>query len=369
MKNTFGNSISMTVFGESHGKAVGVVVDGLASGLEVNEAAIAAKLARRAPQGMETARRDNNGFEIISGVFNGRTTGTPLTIVIANNDTRSEDYSYGIARPSHADYAAFRKYRGYEDYRGGGHFSGRVTAPVTAAGAIFVSMLEKLNIRLASHILHCGNTMDRAFSDVEKDIALLSDCAFPVLDSSVAEKMLKEISNAKERGDSVGGIVQTAAVGLPAGLGEPWFDSMESMLSHALFSIGGIKGVEFGAGFACAGMRGSEYNDPLRMVNGAVVSERNNSGGINGGITNAMPLIFQCAVRPTASIAVEQETVNFLRGENTTVSVTGRHDPCILRRVCPVIESMTAFVLCDMLAMRYGTEVFTRGAEQCGADL
>lgn len=361
MKNTFGSSITMTVFGESHGKAAGVVIDGLAPGLEADNDGIARRLARRAPRGAETARRDSDSFEILSGVFNGKTTGTPLTIVIANDDTRSADYKYGIARPSHADYAAFCKYHGYEDYRGGGHFSGRITAPITAAGAVFIPALEKLNIRLASHILRCGEIADRPFSEPEKDIGLLAASDFPVLEKQAAEKMLKAISDAKAIGDSIGGVVQIAVTGLPAGLGEPWFDSTEGVLSHALFSIGGIKGIEFGAGFACANMRGSEYNDPLRVENGAVVSVSNNSGGVNGGVTNAMPLVFQCAVRPTASIAIEQETVDFVRGENAVISVGGRHDACILRRVCPVIESMTAFVLCDMLAARFGTDVFTRG--------
>ncbi len=363
MKNTFGSSITMTVFGESHGSAVGVIVDGLMPGLDVDSGRIAANLARRAPQANETARRDSDSFEILSGVFNGKTTGTPLTIVIANDDTRSCDYQYGAARPSHADYAAFCKYHGYEDYRGGGHFSGRVTAPVTAAGAVFEAAIEKLNIRLASHILSCGEIEDAPFSNPQKDIEMLSQSDFPVLDESVAEKMMEEISKAKSAGDSIGGVVQTAVVGLPAGLGEPWFDSVEGVISHAMFSIGGIKGVEFGAGFAGSRMRGSEYNDPMRVENNAVVFKSNNSGGINGGITNSMPLIFQCAVRPTASIAIAQNTVDFLRNANAEISVAGRHDACIVRRICPVIDSMTAFVLCDMLAQRYGTDVFARGID------
>ena len=363
MKNTFGNSIALTVFGESHGKAVGVVIDGLTPGLEADSGRIARCLARRSPTEGETARRENDAFEIISGVFNGKTTGTPLTIVIPNADAHSEDYSYGTARPSHADYAAYRKYHGFEDYRGGGHFSGRVTAAIAAAGGIFIPALEKLGISLGSHILSCGSARDRDFYDISSDIEDLAESNFPVLDKAVEENVKNEIADARADGDSIGGIIQTAVNGLPAGLGEPWFDSVEGMLSHALFSIGGIKGVEFGAGFACAKMRGSEFNDALKMINGSVFTDSNNSGGINGGITNAMPLVFNCAVRPTASITLEQRTVDFLRGENTTVSVSGRHDPCIVRRICPVIESMTAFVLCDMLASRYGTDVFTGGTD------
>lgn len=361
MKNTFGNSITMTVFGESHGKAVGVTVDGLAPGLVIDTGTVSKKLAARAPADHETARRENESFEILSGVFNGRSTGTPLTVVVYNEDVRSADYSYGPARPSHADYAAFCKYHGFEDYRGGGHFSGRVTAAITAAGAIFIPTLEKLGISLASHILTCGRVSDRAFDKVSEDIENLKNSSFPVLDKTLEKAIKKEIADAKERGDSIGGIVQTAASGLPVGLGEPWFDSVEGMLSHALFSIGGIKGVEFGDGFACTKMPGSGFNDPLRAENGMIYSESNHNGGVNGGITNGMPLFFNCAVRPTASIAKEQNTVNFLSRENETILTGGRHDPCIVRRICPVIESMTAFVLCDMLAGRYGTDVFTRG--------
>ena len=368
MKNTFGNSISITLFGESHGKAVGAVIDGLAPGLDVQPGIISKYLASRAPADSESARREKDSFEILSGVFNGKTTGTPLTVVVYNEDARPEDYRYGTARPSHADYAAWCKYHGYEDYRGGGHFSGRVTAAVTAAGAVFIPALEKLGIRLASHILSCGSVNDRAFDKVSEDIESLKNGAFPLLDTSLEEKIKKEAADSKAKGDSIGGVVQTAVAGLPAGLGEPWFDSVESMLSHALFSIGGIKGVEFGAGFSCAKMNGSEFNDSLRIENGKIFSESNRNGGVNGGITNGMPLVFSCAVRPTASIAMEQKTVDFLHGENTTVSTGGRHDPCIVRRICPVIESMTAFVLCDMLACRYGTDVFTRGLSKCSAD-
>ena len=364
MKNTFGNSITMTVFGESHGKAVGAVLDGLAPGIVIDTDIISKKLALRAPTDNETERREGDRFELLSGVFNGRSTGTPLTIVVYNSDAHSADYDYGTARPSHADYAAWCKYHGFEDYRGGGHFSGRVTAAVAAAGGIFIPALEKLGIQLASHILICGTVRDRSFDNVSKDIEKLKNSSFPILDKSFEEKMKKEMADAKARGDSIGGIVQTAVTGVPAGIGEPWFDSAEGLLSHALFSVGGIKGVEFGEGFACAEMAGSEFNDPLRFENGKVISLSNHNGGVNGGITNGMPFVFNCAVRPTASIAGEQKTVDFLRGENTTVSVGGRHDPCIVRRICPVIESMTAFVLCDLLASRYGTDVFTRGISE-----
>lgn len=364
MKNTFGSSVTLTLFGESHGAAVGAVIDGLAPGIRVDTENIAQRLSRRRPSGPnETARHEPDEFQILSGVFNGRTTGTPLCIVIPNVNTRSSDYSYGQARPSHADYSAFCKYHGYEDYRGGGHFSGRITAAAVAAGAIFLSALDGLNIGIATHILRCGSAEDRGFENVRGDIALLENAAFPVLDSACAAGIEQEISRARSELDSIGGITQTAVCGLPAGLGEPWFDSVESMISHAVFGIGGIKGIEFGGGFGAVCGRGSQFNDAFRMKNGTVVTESNNNGGINGGITNGMPVIFSCAVKPTPSIAAEQKSVDFITGENISLSVCGRHDPAIIRRICPVIDSITALVVCDMLAQRYGTDVFLKGAE------
>ena len=369
MKNTFGQSVSVTLFGESHGKAVGAVIDALAPGVEISGERIARKLAKRAPQGEnETARRENDRFEILSGVFNGKSTGSPIAILIPNEDLNSGDYEYGVARPSHADYAAFTKYHGFEDYRGGGHFSGRITAAIVAAGAIFETALENLNVRIGSHILRCGSATDREFENVEADLEWLSCAAAPILEAKSEKKINEVIAKAKAAGDSVGGSVQTGVIGLPAGLGEPWFDSVESVLSHALFSIGGIKGVEFGAGFEGCTWRGSKFNDALRMENGVVTTRTNHNGGINGGITNGMPLVFQCAVRPTPSIAQRQETVDFLHGTETDIEIHGRHDPAILRRVCPVIDSVTAFVLCDLLAQRYGTDVFTKGVGKCNTD-
>lgn len=357
MKNTFGNSLTATLFGESHGSAVGIVLDGLAAGLPVDEARIAAELTRRRPaSALDTARRESDKFQILSGVFRGKTTGTPLCIVIPNENTRSDDYLYGAARPSHADYAAYCKYHGFEDYRGGGHFSGRVTAALVAAGGILLPALEKHGILTASHILRCGGVSDRPFASLPEDVSLLRGSAFPVLDAQRGAEMADAITRAAAEGDSVGGVVQTAVCGLPAGLGEPWFDSLEGVLSHALFSLGGIKGVEFGDGFALADMTGSTANDAFRMENRHVVTASNRSGGINGGITNAMPLVFQCAVKPTASVAREQQTVDFLKMENTVLAIHGRHDPAIVRRICPVIDSVTALVLCDFIAQRFGTD-------------
>ncbi len=359
MKNTFGNNISITVFGESHGMAVGAVIDGLPAGLEVNEEFIEHQLKlRRSVKKISTPRVEEDKFNIVSGAFNGKTTGTPLCIIIPNENTKSKDYSasYGKARPGHADYTAFSKYNGFEDYRGGGHFSGRVTAGIVACGAVAIHALKKKGIYIGTHIKSCAGISDIDFTDLKNDIKTLSKKSFAVLDDVIGESMVKVIEQVGSAGDSVGGILETAIVGLPVGIGEPWFDSVESMLSHALFSIPAVKGVEFGVGFACAGMRGSSVNDNFRYENGVVVTETNNNGGINGGITNGMPVVFKCAVKPTPSISVEQETIDFLKSENTEISVIGRHDPCIVHRARVVVDSITAIVLCDLLTQKYGTD-------------
>lgn len=362
MKNTFGNSVCVTLFGESHGAAVGAVIDGLAPGIEVDTEFINYQLSRRRPSGKtDTPRVENDNFEILSGVFNGKTTGTPITIVIPNENTKSKDYNYGVARPSHADYTAYMKYHGYEDYRGGGHFSGRVTAGLVASGAVAISALKRLGINIGTHILSCGGECDREFDNVENDVLKLQDKAFPVLNEESELAITEEIMKARENGDSIGGKIQTAITGVPAGVGEPWFDSVEGVLSHALFSIGGIKGVEFGLGGGFASSLGSVANDAFEYKNGKVVTKTNNNGGINGGITNGMPIIFTCSVKPTPSIARAQDTVNFIEMENTKIEIKGRHDPAIIRRVCVVVDSVCALAVCDLLAQRYGTDVFIKG--------
>ena len=362
MKNSIGTSVILTLFGESHGPAVGAVLDGLAPGLRVDEDFIAEQLSRRRPSGpLDTARAEKDDYRILSGVYRGFTTGSPLTIVIPNGDVRSTDYQEGIARPSHSDYAAEMKYHGFEDLRGGGHFSGRITAGIVAAGAICLKALEDKGIIIGTHILGCAGVSDRAFSlDPSGEIALLAGREFPVLDEQAGEAMRSEILAAKQSGDSVGGVLQTAVCGLPAGVGEPWFDSLEGMISKAAFAIGGIKGIEFGAGFALAGMRGSQANDPFRIRDAKVVTSSNRSGGINGGISNGMPLIFNMAVRPTPSIAQSQQSVDFRSGQEVSLEIRGRHDPAIVRRVCPVVNSMMAIVLCDALALRFGTDYLAR---------
>lgn len=367
MKNTFGQSITLTLFGESHGPAVGVVIDGIAPGIPVKDEVIKDLLSKRRPtSALDTPRQEKDNYQILSGVFNNKTTGTPICIVIPNENTQSKDYNYGLARPSHADYTAFCKYHGNEDYRGGGHFSGRITAALVAAGGIFIPALENLGIKVGTHILQCKDVYDRPFgqdSEITADIDALKKSNFPVLDSKKAEEISNEILAARESLDSVGGITQTAITGLKAGLGEPWFDSIESILSHALFSLGGVKGFEIGKGFGFANENASTCNDAFRYENGNVITQTNNNGGVNGGISNGMPIVFQCAVKPTPSIAQEQKTINFNTKENADYAIKGRHDPAIIRRICPVIDSVTAFVFCDMLAQRYGTD-FLAGNKQ-----
>lgn len=359
MKNTFGNSVSLTVFGESHGAAIGAVLDGLPAGVEVDTGFIAHQLDLRRPVGkISTPRRETDKFETVSGVFNGRTTGTPLCIVIPNENIKSQDYAsaYGKARPGHADYTAFLKYKGFEDYRGGGHFSGRITAGIAAAGAIAIKILNNRNIKIGTHIKKCAGVEDADFSDYTKDIETLSNKWFAILDSEKGEAMIRAIENVAEKGDSVGGVLETVVTGLPAGLGEPWFDSVESVLSHALFSIPAVKGVEFGVGFDCADMFGSVMNDSFEYQDGEVKTLTNNNGGINGGITNGMPVIFKCAVKPTPSLSSAQKTVDFIKRENTVLKTNGRHDPCIVHRARVVVDSVTAIVLCDLLSQKFGTD-------------
>ncbi len=359
MKNTFGNNVSVTLFGESHGVAVGAVVDGLPAGVKVNEDFIIHQLDLRRPFGkISTPRHETDKFNVVSGVFNGKTTGTPICIMIPNENTKSGDYSqnYGKARPGHADYTAFVKYNGSEDYRGGGHFSGRITAGLVAAGAIAVDLLKNKGILIGTHIKKCAGVTDDAFSDYDENIKFLSEAQFPVLNEDAKTEMISAIEKAAEEGDSVGGILETVVTGVPAGVGEPWFDSLESLISHGLFSIPAIKGVEFGAGFSCADMCGSKMNDQFQYENGVVTTKTNNNGGINGGISNGMPIVFRCAVKPTPSISKEQNTIDFLNGEEVSLSVSGRHDPCIVHRARVVVDSIVAITLCDLLSQKFGTD-------------
>jgi chorismate synthase len=359
VKNTFGHSVCVTLFGESHGGEIGAVLDGIAPGIRVSEEHIRHRLTQRRPQGaISTARAEQDDFRIISGLKDGVTTGAPLTVIVPNADTRSRDYDAmrDLARPGHADLAAHEKYHGYEDGRGGGHFSGRLTTPLVALGAIALDALAARGIRVGTHISRLAGVCDRPFADLAEDIEALDHTLFPVLDAAKGEEMQQQILLAREACDSVGGVLECAVIGMPAGVGEPWFDTVESLLSHAMFSIPAVKGVEFGDGFALAEMRGSLANDPWRASRDGATSLTNHNGGINGGITNGMPIIMRVAVKPTPTIAKEQLTVNLKTGENATIAAHGRHDPAIVHRARAVVDALVALTLCDLLALRYGTD-------------
>ena len=359
MKNTFGTSVAVTLFGESHGPYIGAVIDGLAPGLDIDENYIAHMLTLRRPAGkISTPRAEQDAFVIVSGAVNGRTTGTPLTILIPNQNVKSGDYAAmaTVARPSHADYTAQCKYHGHQDARGGGHFSGRITAALVAAGAVCKCALEKKGIYIGTHVKSCAGVADRDFCDLAADIAALSDKIFAVLDDARGESMQQAILAAAAEGDSVGGVLETAIIGMPAGVGEPWFDTVESELAHMLFAIPAVKGVEFGAGFGICDLRGSQANDAMHVENGKVVTDSNYNGGINGGITNGMPIVFRTAIKPTPTIFKPQSTVDFAAMENAVLQPKGRHDPAIVHRARVVQDAAAAIVLCDMLALRYGTD-------------
>ena len=332
---------------------------GIAPGIPVDEEFIAYQMKLRQSVGaLSTARREADSVKIVSGLFNGRTTGTPMTFIIENQDTRSKDYGELAykARPGHADFSAQIKYHGFQDYRGGGHFSGRITAGIVAAGAVAIGALRRKGIKIGTHILSCGGVFDRTFDDLNTDIDRLNSMEFAVLDDKKAEEMQAAITAAKQDSDSVGGRLETVVTGVPAGVGEPWFDTLESILAHALFSIPAIKGVEFGAGFAAADMLGSQCNDCFRIENNNVTAPTNNNGGVIGGITTGMPILFRTAVKPTPSIFKEQNTIDLKSFDNTTLQIKGRHDPAIVHRARVVVDSVTALVLCDQLAMRFGTD-------------
>lgn len=359
MKNVIGNSITVTLFGESHGAQIGAVIDGIAPGIDVNMEFMRKQLNLRKPHGkISTQRVEADEPHIVCGVFKGKTTGTPICILFENSNTKSKDYSKtkDLVRPGHADYTAVQKYHGFADYRGGGHFSGRITTPIVAAGAIMIDALKKKGIHIGTHIKQCGTICDIPFCNYEEEISKVNNLIFPVLDDQAAQKMHAYMEAAASEGDSVGGILETVVTGVPAGVGEPWFDTMESMLAHGIFSIPAVKGVEFGKGFGFAEMKGSEANDAFEVVDGTVVTKTNNNGGINGGITNGMPILFNTVIKPTPSIFKTQDTVNMSTMENVSFQIQGRHDPAIIHRARVVVDSMTAIILGDMLALRYGTD-------------
>lgn len=343
------------IFGESHGPAIGVTLEGAPSGVALDWDFIRAEMARRAPGGsaMSTARKEADEVQILSGVFEGKTTGTPLCAVISNTDTRSGDYAQlkALPRPGHADYSGGVRYGGHNDYRGGGHFSGRLTAPLCIAGGICKQILARKGIYVGAHIAAVGGIPDQSYDPVNLDRETLlapGGRDFPVLDPDAGARMQGAIAQAKEDLDSLGGLVECAVIGLPAGLGDPMLDGMENRIARLAFAIPAVKGVAFGAGFAVADRRGSQNNDPFYFDEaGQVRTRTNHAGGILGGITNGMPLVFQAAVKPTPSIGQPQESVSLSRGENTTLVIHGRHDPCIVPRAVPCSEAAAAIAVYD----------------------
>lgn len=349
MSNSLGKSIKIQIFGQSHSDAIGVVIDGLPAGVELDMERINAFLARRRGGGqLSTARAEKDEPKILSGVVNGVTCMAPLCAVFENADTRSADYDSirRAPRPSHADLTAHIKSGGFNDVRGGGAFSGRLTLPLCFAGAICKQILEARGVRVGAHISSIADIRDVRLDPVSPSLdSIPTD--FPVIDRDAAERMRECILSAKADGDSVGGTIECAVTGIPAGIGEPMFDGLENSLARALFAIPAIKGVEFGSGFDCAAMRGSEHNDPIAMCDGRIVTTTNNAGGITGGISNGMPIIVRVAVKPTPSIAKEQLTVDLVSGENTRLTIHGRHDPCIVPRAVAVVEAAVAFTILD----------------------
>lgn len=362
MKNTFRTALNLTLFGESHGPAVGAVIDGLAPGIAIDEAFMRAEMdKRRAVDELSTPRREADEVEFLSGVYGGYTTGTPLCLIVKNQNTKSGDYAKtkNLLRPGHADYTALQKYLGYADPRGGGHFSGRLTAPLVAAGAIFRSILAARGITVGTHLARCGTVADAALPQNEEALAaalsVLNQKRFAVLSSAAGEEMKAAILQAKNEGDSLGGILETAIVGLPAGVGEPFFDTLESVLASLFFAIPGVKGVEFGLGFGFAKAKGSEVNDAFTLRKKRVKTATNNNGGVNGGIANGMPVVLRAVVKPTPSIAKVQQTVDMSTHTEATLEIHGRHDPCILPRARAVADAMAAFGILDLCCQRAGT--------------
>lgn len=355
MSSTYGNKIKISVFGESHGNGIGVVIDGLPAGAKIDFDKVLCQMARRAPGKDKTAtpRKESDLPNVLSGMLDDTLTGAPLCAVIENTNTRSDDYGNLLScpRPGHSDYTAFVKYGGSNDIRGGGHFSGRLTAPIVFAGAICRQILEQKGIKIAAHIASIGGVCDAEFDPVCIENALidrLSLSPFSLIDESVEADMRDVVEDARMSLDSVGGTIECAVTGIDAGFGEPMFDGVEGVIAKAVFGIPAIKGIEFGKGFELAKMRGSQSNDPFEYKDGRVVTATNNCGGILGGITNGMPIIFKAAVKPTPSISQKQSTVDLQKKENAELEIKGRHDPCIVPRAVPVIEAVTAIAVINL---------------------
>lgn len=356
MSSTYGDKIKISVFGESHGNGIGVVIDGLPAGVKIDMDKVLVQMSRRAPGKDKTAtpRLEKDIPKVLSGMLGDTLTGAPLCAVIENTNTKSGDYSNLLAcpRPGHSDYTAFVKYSASNDIRGGGHFSGRLTAPIVFAGAVCRQILESKGIKIAAHINSIGTVNDTAFNPVcieDELIDKLNNSTFALIDESVEEAMRAQVEDARMSLDSIGGTIECAVTGIEAGIGEPMFDGVEGVIAKAVFGVPAIKGIEFGKGFELAQMRGSQSNDPFRYENGNVVTETNNCGGILGGITNGMPVIFRAAVKPTPSISQKQKTVDLQKKENAELEIHGRHDPCIVPRAVPVIEAVTAIAIINLM--------------------
>ena len=354
MSCSFGEKIKITIFGQSHSEAMGVVIDGLPAGFELDLEKIQNFLNRRAPgrNAMSTSRAEADKFNIVSGAVNGITCGAPLCAIIENTNQRSGDYDKlkALPRPSHSDFAAYMKHNGFNDIRGGGNFSGRLTAPLCFAGAVIMQMLEKKGVHIGAHIKRIAKIDDESFNPVavnEADLSAVSAKELPVINDESGEKMKAAVLEAKKKGDSVGGIIECAVIGLEAGFGEPIFGGIENKISFAIFGIPAVKGIEFGSGFAGCDLFGSENNDEFIVENEKIKTATNNHGGILGGITSGMPVIFRCGIKPTPSIAKEQKTVNLATGESEALVIGGRHDPCIVQRAVPCVEAAAAIALAD----------------------
>lgn len=356
MSGMWGNKLKVSIFGESHGVGIGITIDGLPSGFEMNMNEILKEMGRRAPgkSKLSTARRETDSPEILSGYFEGKTTGTPLCAIIRNGDQHSKDYGKlkDLMRPGHADYPGNIRYNGFNDYRGGGHFSGRITAPLVFAGAICKQILESRGIFIGSHVKSIGEIEDKSFSEVELTKELLDNLKakeLPLLLSDKEDLMRETILKAKSDLDSVGGTIECTVLGMNPGVGNPFFDSVESTLAHLMFSVPAVKGIEFGKGFEMAKLRGSECNDEYYYDGDKVKTYTNNNGGITGGITNGMPILFKVGIKPTASIAKKQRTINIAEKKDAELEIHGRHDPCIVQRAVPVIEAVTAIGILDLI--------------------
>ena len=356
MSCNFGSKIKLTIFGQSHSQAIGCVLDGIPAGVKLDLGRIEEFMGRRAPgkNKMSTARKETDKPNIISGIVDGVTCGAPICAVIENSDTRSGDYDKlrMLPRPAHSDFAAYMKHNGFNDIRGGGNFSGRMTAPLCFAGAVCIQLLESKGIHIGAHIASIGHVDDERFNAVsvsEEELSAVRAKDLPVINDEKGAEMVALIDSARSEGDSVGGTVECAVIGMPAGVGEPIFDGIENRISSIIFGIPAVKGIEFGSGFEGSKLRGSENNDEFISVNGSVKTRTNNHGGILGGISSGMPIIFRCAFKPTPSIAKEQQTVNLATGESEALVIGGRHDPCIVQRAVPCVEAAAAVAIADYI--------------------